>query len=87
MPSPPKAVASKAVVWDFGNVIVRWSPRTLYQKIFPDPAECFGHAPGELLFVDDSARSIEAAQAPGFDVRHLTDPAALRPALEARGLL
>lgn len=29
----------KAVVWDFGNVIVRWDPRTLYAKIFPDPAE------------------------------------------------
>src|SRR5690606_3649204 len=28
-----------AVVWDFGNVIVRWDPRTLYSKIFPDPAE------------------------------------------------
>lgn len=30
----------KALLWDFGNVIVRWSPRTLYQKIFRDPAEC-----------------------------------------------
>ena len=29
----------KAVLWDFGNVIVRWDPRTLYSKIFPDPAE------------------------------------------------
>jgi 2-haloacid dehalogenase/putative hydrolase of the HAD superfamily len=27
------------VVWDVGNVIVRWDPRTLYSKIFPDPAE------------------------------------------------
>ena len=30
----------KAVLWDFGNVIVRWNPRTLYEKIFPDPVEC-----------------------------------------------
>ncbi|MET0273204.1 MAG: HAD family phosphatase [Phenylobacterium sp.] len=29
----------KAVVWDFGNVIVRWDPRTLYSKIFPDRVE------------------------------------------------
>ena len=29
-----------AVLWDFGNVIVRWNPRTLYEKIFPDPVEC-----------------------------------------------
>jgi 2-haloacid dehalogenase/putative hydrolase of the HAD superfamily len=30
---------AKAVLWDVGNVIVRWDPRTLYSKIFPDPAE------------------------------------------------
>ena len=59
----------------------------------PDPAifelACarFGLAPRDLLFVDDSAANIEAAQALGFDVHHFTDPAALRPALEARGLL
>jgi 2-haloacid dehalogenase/putative hydrolase of the HAD superfamily len=204
-----KAVAPKAIVWDFGNVIVRWDARTLYSKIFPDAAErdrflaevctgawhietdrgaisfadncarliaqhphheaairawrerwwemfsgpiaeteaaiealhargvpqfglsnisaetlqgtlamspafgrltayvasgleklikpdpaifalaCerFGYAPSDLLLIDDSARNIEAARAAGFDVHHFTDPAALRPALEARGLL
>jgi 2-haloacid dehalogenase/putative hydrolase of the HAD superfamily len=202
VPSP------RAVLWDFGNVIVRWNPRTLYAKIFPDPVECdrflsevctlawhaptdcgvtfaencaalsarhpqheaeiwawhrrwdemfsgpieeteaaiealhargapqyglsnishetiestlamspafgrlagfvasgvervmkpdpaiygivcdrFGLEPAEILFVDDSARNIAAAQALGFDVHHFTDPAALRPALEARGLI
>ena len=201
-------MSPRAVLWDFGNVIVRWDPRTLYSKIFPDPAErdrFLGHvctmawhaptdcgvsfaencaalaaahphheaaiwawhrrwdemfsgpiaeteaaierlhargvpqyglsnishetlattlamspafarltgvvasglegvmkpdpaifrlaaeraglAPGELLFVDDSARNIEAAAALGFDVHHFTDPAALAPALGARGLL
>ena len=61
--------------------------------IKPDPAifelACrrFGHAPGDFLFVDDGRRNIEAARALGFDVHHFTDPAALRPALEARGLL
>lgn len=59
----------------------------------PDPAifrlvcDRFGHAPGDILFVDDSAKNIAAAEALGFDVHHFTDPAALRPALEARGLL
>ncbi len=28
----------RGVVFDVGNVIVRWDPRTLYSKIFPDPA-------------------------------------------------
>lgn len=29
-----------SVIWDVGNVIVRWDPRTLYSKVFADPAEC-----------------------------------------------
>jgi HAD superfamily hydrolase (TIGR01509 family) len=33
-----KALSVRAVVFDVGNVIVRWDPRTLYSKIFPDPA-------------------------------------------------
>lgn len=49
--------------------------------------ERFGHAPSDILFVDDSAKNVAAAEALGFDVHHFTDPAALRPALEARGLL
>ena len=59
----------------------------------PDPAiyalccERFGLAPGDLLFIDDSLRNIAAAEALGFDTHHFTDPAALRPTLEARGLL
>jgi FMN phosphatase YigB (HAD superfamily) len=198
----------KAVIWDFGNVIVRWDPRTLYSKIFPDPAErdwflsevctlawhtptdcgvtfaencaelarrhpehedaiwawhrrwdemfsgaipetesaiealaargtpqyglsnishetldstiamspafarlagvvasglegvlkpdpaifriaCerFGLAPADVLFIDDSARNIAAAHTLGFDTHHFTDPTALHPALQARGLL
>ena len=198
----------KALLWDFGNVIVRWNPRTLYTKIFPDPVQCdrflaevctlawhtptdcgvtfaengarliaihpgyeaeilawhrrwdemfsgpiaeteaaiaalhangvaqyglsnishetldstlamspafarlegyvasglekvmkpdpaiyglccdrFNLAPDDFLFVDDSARNIDAAKTLGFDTHHFTDPAALRPVLEARGLL
>jgi 2-haloacid dehalogenase/putative hydrolase of the HAD superfamily len=61
--------------------------------IKPDPAifhlACarFGYSPSEFLFVDDSRRNIAAAAALGFDVHHFTDPAALAPALAARGLL
>ena len=59
----------------------------------PEPAfyalacQRFGLAPGEVLFVDDSEKNILAARAFGFDAHHFTDPAALRPALKARGLL
>ena len=59
----------------------------------PDPAifrlACarFGFAPADALFVDDSHHNIVAAQALGFRTHHFTDPGALRPALEAEGLL
>ncbi|MDP2012430.1 MAG: HAD-IA family hydrolase, partial [Phenylobacterium sp.] len=61
--------------------------------IKPDPriyaltCERFGLAPGDILFVDDSVANVESARAFGIDTHHFTDPAALRPALEARGLL
>ncbi|HEY8002827.1 MAG TPA: HAD family phosphatase [Phenylobacterium sp.] len=198
----------KAVIWDVGNVIVRWNPRTLYSQIFTDPAECdrflgqvctmdwhlatdrgvsfadncaaltarfphyaaeidawrtrwgdmfsgaipeteaaiealhaagvrqfvlsnmspetyggtvamspafgrieaflisgreglikpdaaifrlacerFGGEPGDFLFVDDGAHNVAAARGLGFRTHHFTDPAALRPALEAERLL
>jgi len=198
----------KAVLWDIGNVIVRWNPRTLYSQIFEDPAECdrflsdvctmdwhlrhdcgvtfaenrlplleafphysdqihawetrwwdmfsgviaetesvihdlqargvpqfglsnmsaevfpgvqamspafahlrdvlisadvklikpdpriyqaacerFDRGASDFIFIDDSAANIAAAAELGFDTHHFTDPVALRPALEARGLL
>lgn len=46
-----------------------------------------GLAPEQLLFVDDSAANIAAAADLGFHVHRFADPAALRPALEAHGLL
>ena len=56
-------------------------------RIFRQACERFGHAPQDFLFVDDGAHNVEGARALGFDAHHFTDPAALRPALEARGLL
>jgi len=43
--------------------------------------------PSDFLFVDDHLPNIEAAQALGFHVHYFVDPAELRPALEASGLL
>lgn len=56
-------------------------------RIFELAAQRADLLPAELLFVDDSAANIAAAADVGFDVHHFTDPAALRPALERRGLL
>lgn len=56
-------------------------------RIFALTAQRAGLAPSELLFVDDSRRNTDAAAALGFDVHLFEDPATLRPALAARGLL
>jgi 2-haloacid dehalogenase/putative hydrolase of the HAD superfamily len=56
-------------------------------RIFALTAERAGMAPGELLLVDDSATNTAAAAACGYDVHRFDDPAALAPALKARGLL
>lgn len=32
-------MAAKAVLFDYGNVLVRWDPRNLYTSIIPDPDE------------------------------------------------
>ena len=61
--------------------------------IKPDPAiyrlacDRFGFEPADVFFVDDGERNIAAAAALGFDTHHFTDPTALLPALEKRGLL
>lgn len=56
-------------------------------EIFHLAAERAGLAPEELLFVDDSPTNIRAAEALGFRTHLFADPKALRPALEAVGLL
>jgi 2-haloacid dehalogenase/putative hydrolase of the HAD superfamily len=56
-------------------------------RIFELTARHAGLAPAELLFVDDSARNIAAAEACGWAAHHFTDPANLAPALSAHGLL
>lgn len=56
-------------------------------RIYAQACERFGLAPADIFFVDDSARNVAGAQAFGFDAHHFVDPAALRPALVARGLL
>lgn len=56
-------------------------------RIFAQACERFSVTPSDAMFVDDSARNIAGAGALGFHTHHFTDPAALRPALEAAGLL
>ena len=61
--------------------------------IKPDPAifrrlcERYGVTPARAVFIDDSARNVEAAQALGFHGIHFTGTASLREGLQALGLL
>lgn len=59
----------------------------------PDPAiyalaaRRFGHAPGEMLFIDDNAANIVGADACGWQTHHFIDAAGLEADLQARGLI
>ena len=58
----------------------------------PDPAifnlaqERFGHAPSAMLFIDDNAANIAAADSLGWQTHHFTDAATLEADLTARAL-
>jgi 2-haloacid dehalogenase/putative hydrolase of the HAD superfamily len=73
----------------FADVVVSAAERCIKPepRIFEIACERSGMAPQELLFIDDSAANIAAAAALGFDVHRFEEPAALRPAIAARGLL
>jgi 2-haloacid dehalogenase/putative hydrolase of the HAD superfamily len=56
-------------------------------RAFEIACERAGRRPDEMVFIDDSAVNIAAAEALGFDAILFDDPASLRPQLESRGLL
>jgi 2-haloacid dehalogenase len=56
-------------------------------ELFALAARRFGHAPGDMLFVDDNAANVAAARDGGWQAHHFTDAAALRAELVARRLL
>ncbi len=59
----------------------------------PDPAiyahaqKRFGHAPDEMLFIDDSLANVEGARICGWQAHHFIDAPTLRADLQARDLL
>ncbi len=55
--------------------------------IFDLAAKRFGHAPADMLFIDDNAANIEAARSLDWQVHHFSDAPALEADLERRGLL
>jgi len=85
----PLITGMSAAFGRFRDIVVSAHERI----IKPDPRlyhialDRMGRRADEVLFIDDSPPNIDAARALGFDVHLFDDPAALRPALEARGLL
>ena len=55
--------------------------------IFDLAARRFGHAPADMLFIDDNADNIDAARACGWQVHPFTAAAGLQRDLEQRGLI
>jgi 2-haloacid dehalogenase/putative hydrolase of the HAD superfamily len=85
----PAVQAMSPVFALFQDVVVSARERL----IKPDPAiyrlaaARAGHAPGQILFVDDNAANIAAARDLGFHVLHFTDPDALDGVLRGHGLI
>lgn len=73
----------------FGDIVVSAHERLIKPDpaIFALAAQRFGHAPGEMLFIDDNADNVAAAGVCGWQVHHFADAAQLAKDLQARGLL
>lgn len=73
----------------FKDIVVSAHERTIKpdRRLFEIACERSGLAPQDFVFIDDSAVNIDTARAMGFHVHLFDDPAALRPALKACGLL
>lgn len=42
----------KAIIFDFGNVLLEWNPRYLYRRFFPDDPEAMEHFLQEVNFME-----------------------------------
>jgi 2-haloacid dehalogenase len=56
-------------------------------RIFDLAASRFGHAPSQMLFIDDNTSNIEAAAALGWQVHHFVTAERLGRELRERGLI
>ena len=46
----------KAIIFDFGNVLLEWNPRNVYQRYFPDDPESMEHFLEEVDFMNWNAQ-------------------------------
>jgi 2-haloacid dehalogenase len=85
----PPFSAAQPVFRRFRDIIVSGTEKIAK----PDPAiyrlaeRRFGHAPHEMLFIDDIRDNVEAARACGWEAHHFADAATLALDLRRRGLI
>jgi 2-haloacid dehalogenase len=80
---------AEPVVRHFRDVVVSGVEKLVKPDaaIFELAARRFGHEPGAMLFIDDSAANIASARTLGWQVHHFRDAPTLEADLTARGLL
>ena len=73
----------------FGDIVVSGDEKLAKPDpaIFDLAAQRFGHAPENMLFIDDNAANISAAAAFGWQVHHFADAKILRTDLVSKGLI
>ena len=85
----PGVQAMSPVFGHFRDVVVSAEEGVIKpeRRIYEIVLQRTGLAAADLLFVDDNADNIAAAEALGFHTHLFDDPAALRPTIQAHGLL
>ena len=85
----PAFSATQPIFRHFRDVVVSGDEKIAK----PDPAIYriaqvrFGHAPHQMLFIDDNRDNIESARACGWEAHHFADAATLALDLRQRGLI
>lgn len=85
----PPFRAGQPIFDRFRDIVVSGDEK-LYKpnpEIYALAAERFGHAPGEMLFIDDNAENVAAARDCGWQAHHFIDAPTLAADLRARGLI
>ena len=80
---------TEPVLAHFRDIVVSGAEKIAKPEpaIFELAAQRFGHAPQDMLFIDDNAANIAAANALGWNVHHFQHAEGLERDLAARGLL
>jgi len=85
----PEFCARRPVFDRFRDIVVSGAEKVAKPepRIFEIAADRFGHAPQEMLFIDDKADNVATAAALGWQGHRFTDASRLAGELRGRGLI